>query len=31
VVGLVPAGGEEDVDRAKRAVTDMVLGGLRAS
>ena len=30
VVGLVPAGGEEDVDRAKRAVTDMVLRGLRA-
>ncbi len=31
VVGLVPAMGEEDVDRAKRAVTDMVLSGLRAS
>ena len=31
VVGLVPAGTEEDIDRAKRAVTDMVLRGLRAS
>ena len=31
VVGLVPAASEEDVDRAKRAVTDMVLRGLRAS
>jgi TetR/AcrR family fatty acid metabolism transcriptional regulator len=30
VVGLVPATGEEEVDRAKRAVTEMVLGGLRA-
>jgi TetR/AcrR family fatty acid metabolism transcriptional regulator len=29
VVGLVPAGGEEDVDRAKRAITDLVLRGLR--
>ncbi len=31
VVGLVPATGEEDVDRAKRAVTDLVLRGLRVS
>src|SRR5512142_2717107 len=31
VVGLVPATSEEDVDRAKRAVTDLVLRGLRAS
>ena len=31
VVGLLPAASEEDVDRAKRAVTDMVLRGLRAS
>ncbi|HET8538940.1 MAG TPA: TetR/AcrR family transcriptional regulator [Anaeromyxobacter sp.] len=30
VIGLVPAAGEEEVDRAKRAVTDMVLRGLRA-
>ncbi len=29
VVGLVPADGEDDVDRAKRAVTDMILRGLR--
>jgi hypothetical protein len=31
VVGLLPAAGEEDVDRAKRAVTEMVLRGLRAT
>jgi TetR/AcrR family fatty acid metabolism transcriptional regulator len=31
VVGVVPASGEEQVDRAKRAVTAMVLGGLRAA
>jgi TetR/AcrR family fatty acid metabolism transcriptional regulator len=30
VVGLVPAASEEEVDRAKRGVTDMVLRGLRA-
>ncbi len=30
VVGLVPASGEEDVDHAKQAITDMVLRGLRA-
>ena len=30
VVGLVPASGEADVDRAKQAVTDMVLRGLSA-
>jgi TetR/AcrR family fatty acid metabolism transcriptional regulator len=30
VVGLVPAGGEEEIDRVKRQVTDLVVGGLRA-
>ncbi len=30
VVGLVPAGAEEQIDRVKRQVTDLVLGGLRA-
>jgi TetR/AcrR family fatty acid metabolism transcriptional regulator len=29
VVGLVPAGGEDDIDRVKRQVTDLVVGGLR--
>jgi hypothetical protein len=29
VVGLLPAASEDDVDRAKRAVTDLVLRGLR--
>jgi TetR/AcrR family fatty acid metabolism transcriptional regulator len=31
VVGLVPAGSEEQVDRVKRDVTEMILGGLRAA
>ncbi len=31
VVGLLPAASEDDIDRAKRAVTDMVLRGLRAT
>jgi TetR/AcrR family fatty acid metabolism transcriptional regulator len=31
VVGLVPAGTEEEVDRVKRGVIEMILGGLRAS
>jgi len=31
VVGLVPSGSEEEVDRAKRTVTDLVLRGLRAA
>jgi TetR/AcrR family fatty acid metabolism transcriptional regulator len=30
VVGLVPAANEEQIDRAKRQVTELVLGGLRA-
>ena len=30
VIGLLPAASEADVDGAKRAVTDLVLGGLRA-
>jgi len=30
VVGLVPAEAEEQIDRVKRQVTDLVLGGLRA-
>ncbi len=30
VVGLVPARTDEEVDRAKQAVSDMMLGGLRA-
>jgi TetR/AcrR family fatty acid metabolism transcriptional regulator len=30
VVGLVPAASEEEVDRAKRVVTELVLRGLRA-
>ncbi len=30
VVGLVPADTEEQIDRVKRQVTDLVLGGLRA-
>jgi len=30
VVGLVPAETEEQIDRVKRQVTDLVLGGLRA-
>ncbi len=29
VVGLVPAGTEEEIDRAKRNATELVLGGLR--
>jgi TetR/AcrR family fatty acid metabolism transcriptional regulator len=29
VVGVVPAGGEEAIDRAKREVVEVVLGGLR--
>jgi TetR/AcrR family fatty acid metabolism transcriptional regulator len=29
VVGIVPAGGEDDVDRTKRQVVELVLGGLR--
>jgi TetR/AcrR family fatty acid metabolism transcriptional regulator len=31
VVGLVPAGGEDEIDRVKRQVTDLVVGGLRAA
>jgi TetR/AcrR family fatty acid metabolism transcriptional regulator len=31
VVGLVPARTEEEIDRAKHAATELVLGGLRAS
>jgi TetR/AcrR family transcriptional regulator, fatty acid metabolism regulator protein len=31
VVGLVPAGGEEQIDRVKRQVTDLVVGGLRVT
>jgi TetR/AcrR family fatty acid metabolism transcriptional regulator len=31
VVGLVPSGSEEEVDRAKRTVTDLVLRGLRTA
>jgi TetR/AcrR family fatty acid metabolism transcriptional regulator len=30
VVGLVPGAGEEQIDRVKRQVTELVLGGLRA-
>lgn len=30
VVGLLPAESEEQIDRAKRQVTDLVLGGLRS-
>jgi hypothetical protein len=30
VVGLVPARTEEEIDRAKRQATELVLGGLRA-
>jgi TetR/AcrR family fatty acid metabolism transcriptional regulator len=30
VVGLVPAGGEEQIDRVKRQMTELVLGGLRS-
>ena len=29
VIGVVPAGSEAEIDRAKRSVTDLVLGGLR--
>ncbi len=31
VVGIVPAATEAEVERAKRSVTDLVLGGLRAN
>jgi TetR/AcrR family fatty acid metabolism transcriptional regulator len=31
VVGLVPSGSEEEVERARRTVTDLVLRGLRAA
>jgi TetR/AcrR family fatty acid metabolism transcriptional regulator len=31
VVGLVPAAGEDQIDRVKRQVTELVLGGLRPS
>jgi TetR/AcrR family transcriptional regulator, fatty acid metabolism regulator protein len=31
VVGLVPASSEEEVERAKRQLTELVLGGLRTS
>lgn len=31
VVGIVAAGTEADIDRAKRSVTDLVLGGLRVN
>ena len=30
VIGLVPAGTEDEIDRAKRQTTELVLGGLRA-
>jgi TetR/AcrR family fatty acid metabolism transcriptional regulator len=30
VIGLVPAGTEDEIDRAKRQATELVLGGLRA-
>ena len=30
VIGLVPAGDEDQIDRVKRQATDLVLGGLRA-
>jgi TetR/AcrR family fatty acid metabolism transcriptional regulator len=29
VIGLVPAGSEEQIDRVKRHATELVLGGLR--
>jgi TetR/AcrR family fatty acid metabolism transcriptional regulator len=31
VIGLVPAATEEEIDRVKRQVTEVVLGGLRAN